>query len=207
MARIRSGAGAQRGSRTGPSDKTDLPPDIADDADADPESTARIICLRLLTVRARTRLELRDALAARGVPDGPATTVLDRLAAVGLIDDEAFAENFVRSRVAERGLAPREIVRQLRSKGVGDEIAGAAVEHLDRDAELATARALALRKLRSMSRLDSAAQSRRLISLLARKGYSSGVCYRVTRDVLQHSSDSSGSDPGPDWDADALDLA
>jgi regulatory protein len=86
--------------------------------------------------------------------------------------------------VAERGLAPREIVRQLRAKGIDGELAAASVDHIDRDMELATARELVRRKLRTMSRLDDAAKSRRLVGLLARKGYSSGVSYSVVRDAL-----------------------
>ena len=54
---------------------------------ADPESVARTICLRLLTIRARTRAELAEALAARDVPAMRPSAVLDRLAAVGLVDD------------------------------------------------------------------------------------------------------------------------
>ncbi|PRC42606.1 recombination regulator RecX, partial [Mycobacterium sp. ITM-2017-0098] len=57
---------------------------------------ARALCLRLLTARARTRAELETQLAKRGYPDDVSASVLDRLTQVGLVDDEDFAEQWVR---------------------------------------------------------------------------------------------------------------
>jgi regulatory protein len=158
-----------------------LPEDIAADPDADPESVARAICLRLLTARARSRAELAAALQTRGVADEVAHQVLDRFTAVGLIDDRAFSAGFVQMQRAGRGLAAREIARQLRTKGVDDETAAAAVADLDAEAERDTAARLVARRLRSMSGLDETVKIRRLVSLLARKGYPPGLCYEVVR--------------------------
>ena len=66
------------------------------------EEQARALCLRLLTARARTRAELSGQLAKRGYPDDVSDRVLDRLAAVGLVDDADFAEQWVQSRRAQR---------------------------------------------------------------------------------------------------------
>lgn len=67
----------------------------ADEAQADPEVVARTIALRKLTAQARTRHELDQALRKKNVPDEIATTVLDRLEQVGLVDDAAFAQDWV----------------------------------------------------------------------------------------------------------------
>ena len=72
---------------------------------ADPESVARTILLSKLTASAKSRRELADALAAKDVPDEMATRVLDRFEQVGLVDDAAFADTWVRSRQAGRGLS------------------------------------------------------------------------------------------------------
>lgn len=56
---------------------------------------AHALCLRLLTVRPRTRSELAGQMAKRGgYPDDIAANELNRLAAVGLIDDADFAEQW-----------------------------------------------------------------------------------------------------------------
>ena len=56
---------------------------------SDRAEQARALCLRLLTVRARTRAELETQLAKRGYTEDVSAAVLDRLTHVGLIDDEA----------------------------------------------------------------------------------------------------------------------
>jgi len=160
------------------------PPDPATDPEPDPESVARTICLHLLTQRARSRAELADRLRSRNVPDDVAGRVLDRLAEVGLVDDRSFAADFVQAKRAERGLSARELSRQLRAKGVGEDAIDTALADLDEQAERATARRLAERKLRSMSGLDTPVQIRRLAGLLARKGYSPGLAFQVVREVV-----------------------
>jgi regulatory protein len=178
---------ARRGSAGGGGDAptAELPDDIANDPDVDPESAARTICLRLLTVRSRTRSELADALRARDVPDVAAERVLQRFAEVGLIDDAAFAATFASSRLTERGLARREIARQLRSKGVVEDDVSAAVAGIDADTERETAQRLAERKFRSMSHLEPVVATRRLVGMLSRKGYSPGLAFEVAREVVK----------------------
>ena len=155
--------------------------------DAEPENVARSICLRLLTDRARTRQELAQALRRKGVPEDAADTVLERFDEVGLIDDAAFAEQWVRSRHAVRGLGRRALAVELRGKGVAEDVAGEALAGLDAEAEEQRARQLVERKLRSLpsaSAEQRAAAGRRLVGMLARKGYGGGLAYRVVREVL-----------------------
>jgi regulatory protein len=152
--------------------------------DADPESVARNVVLTRLTAQARSRAELADALATRGVPDEVATKVLDRFEEVGLVDDAAYAEMWVRSRQQGRGLSRRAIGQELRRKGVDDEVIRESLDTIDSDAEEEAARDLVARKLRSMSRLDQATQLRRLAGMLGRKGYPAGMAYRIAREAV-----------------------
>jgi regulatory protein len=157
------------------------------DPDADPVTVAREICLRLLTERARTRRELAQALRRKGVPDEVAHSVLERFDEVGLIDDAAFAGQWVRSRHTRRGLARRAIAVELRRKGVSDEDAGEALAEVDAESEERRARELVDRKLRSLAvgtAEQRAAAGRRLVGMLARKGYGAGVAYRVVKEAL-----------------------
>jgi regulatory protein len=157
------------------------------DLEADPVAVAREICLRLLTERARTRQELAQALHKREVPDEAASAVLERFDEVGLIDDAAFAGQWVRSRHTGRGLARRAIAFELRRKGVADEVAQEALAEVDTDAEEQRARELVDRKLRTIP-ADTperrTAAARRLVGMLARRGYPGGIAYRVVREAL-----------------------
>jgi regulatory protein len=161
------------------------PPDdaAAHDRPGDPESVARVICLRQLDRRARTRAELAETLRKRGVPDGVAGKVLDRFTEVGLIDDAALAETAASALHRERGLAGRAVAAKLRQRGVDEQTVAAAIEPIDRDSEYAAARALVGKKLRSLDGLEPAVRVRRLVGLLARRGYPPGLSYEVAREA------------------------
>ncbi|WP_245817169.1 regulatory protein RecX [Geodermatophilus saharensis] len=158
---------------------------------------ARAICLRALTGAAKTRQQLADLLARRGIPDDAATAVLDRFGEVGLIDDAAFARAWVTSRQAGRGLARRALRAELRAKGVDGEEAEQALAEVDDDDERAAARRLVERRLSSLRRVDRPTATRRLIGMLARKGYSGGLAAGVVRDVLDETGFGT-DDPDPD---------
>ncbi|TDD83641.1 recombination regulator RecX [Actinomadura rubrisoli] len=150
----------------------------------DPEAMAREICLRLLASSPRTRSQLADALRRKDVPDDVAERVLSRFTDVGLIDDEAFAQAWVQTRHNGRGLAKRALAAELRRRGVDNETVNDAVESLAPDQEEQTARTLIARKLRATQGLDPAKRTRRLVGMLARKGYSPGLSYRVVKEAL-----------------------
>ncbi|MDM4723208.1 regulatory protein RecX [Micromonospora sp. WMMA1363] len=178
----------------------------AEDAEAtappDEAEMAREICLRQLAVRPCTRAELAGALANRGISEEAATAVLDRYDEVGMIDDAAFARAWVSSRHARRGLARRALATELRQRGVDAEVARAALGELDEETEAETARALAERKLRS-ARGAPDAVFRRLVGMLARKGYPPGVAIRAVKEALATQS-AEAAEFADQIDADAL---
>lgn len=153
--------------------------------EADPEAVARAICLRLLTMAPKTRAQLAEALRKRDVPEDAANPVLERFSEVGLIDDEAFAAAWVSSRHAGRGLARRALAQELRHRGVAEETVKDAVARLDSDQEAETARRLVDRKLAATRGVEPQARMRRLVGMLARKGYPPGLAFRVVREALE----------------------
>ena len=191
--------------RPGPAaDDAPLTPDVvpgpAEDDLGDPESVARGICLRALTGAPKTRKQLADLLTKRGVPEEAATAVLDRFTEVGLIDDAAYARAWVTSRQAGRGLARRALSAELRAKGVDAEVAAAALEEVDPQEEWDAARRLVARRLPTMQRLDRQTAERRLLGMLARKGYGGGLAGYVVREAL----DARGDDGADGEAADAV---
>ncbi|GII86468.1 regulatory protein RecX [Sphaerisporangium siamense] len=153
------------------------------------------MCLRLLTLAPRTRAQLAEALRRKDVPEAAAEAVLSRFSDVGLIDDEAFAQAWVSSRHAGRGLARRALAAELRKRGVEEDTVREAIDQLDPDQELETARRLVARKLPGTRNLEPAARVRRLAGMLARKGYSGGLAYRVVREALESEGQSTDDLP------------
>jgi regulatory protein len=151
---------------------------------AGPEESARAICLRLLDAAPRTRAELAERLRRRGVADGPAARVLDRLTDVGLIDDVAYAHAWVDTRQAGRGLGRRRLVDELRRKGVARDTIDEAIGQVDAATERATARALVARRLPQLTGLSREKQLRRLAGLLARRGYPGGLAREIVTEAV-----------------------
>ena len=138
--------------------------------------------LRMLASRARARAELRRLLLRKGEPAEYVDAALERLVAARLLDDEAFARQFTRSRSAGRGTSRRRIQQELDRRGVARATADGAIaavyeeEQIDEgDVAVQAAR----KRLRSLAGLDPAVRNRRLFAFLARRGYDSADIRRA----------------------------
>lgn len=162
------------------------PPLTSKSAELSREEQARALCLRLLTARARTRAELAGKLTKRGYPDDVSDRVLDRLAQVGLVDDADFAEQWIRSRRVNAGKGKRALAAELRTKGVSGDVITAALAGIDASAERERAEQLVRDKLRR-ERLgddDDLKVMRRLVGMLARRGYNQSMALDVVSTEL-----------------------
>jgi regulatory protein len=153
------------------------------------EEQARAVCLRLLTARARSRAELAGHLEKRGYPEDVSARVLDRLAEVGLIDDVDFAEQWVRSRHVHAGKGKRALAAELRTKGVDGDVITATLDGIDAEAERERAEQLVQSKLRREAVIGDDPKAvdkvtRRLIAMLARRGYNQSMAFDVVRAEL-----------------------
>lgn len=156
---------------------------------ADPVSVARNIVLRHLNLAPKSRFQLAQVLEKKGIPQDAAQVALDRFTEVGLIDDLAFAHLLVRSRCASKRISKTLLVRELRQKGVCDEFIEISLADLTPDDEYQMAMDLAAKKLRSMSGLSKEVVLRRVVGLLARKGYPHAVAYKVLKNLSLDTQD------------------
>lgn len=86
----------------------------------DPEQ-ARALALRLLGRREHSAQELRRKLIEHGLPRDQAETLVESLAEHDLQSDLRYAEQLLRSRLAQH-YGPRHIEAELRVAGVPDEV-------------------------------------------------------------------------------------
>jgi SOS response regulatory protein OraA/RecX len=121
----------------------------------------------------------------RGIPAEAAEAILIRFTDAGLIDDAVFARAWVESRHHSRGLSKRSLSAELRRHGVQSEEIREAVDALDPDQEVATARRLVERKMASTRGRPPEARARLAAGMLARKGYPPGLAFRLIREVMQ----------------------
>lgn len=150
----------------------------------------RARALRLLDQRARATEELRRRLAEDD--DAPAELIAEVLAdlrSAGLLDDAAFAAEWVRQRARRRGKSRRVLDRELRDKGVAAADRDAALDQVDDAEEEATAAAVAAKRAAAIRRApaDRAERDRdlrRVLGALARRGFPQEVAMRRARAAL-----------------------
>ena len=156
------------------------------------EEHARELALRMLTAAPKSRAQLAQRLAAKGVEDGIAGRLLDRFEQVGLLDDAELAAMIVRTRFAEKKQSRRAIAQELNRKGIRGPVAEAALDQLDDDDESQAALDLARSRLRRTVGLSREVRIRRALGALGRKGYSSGVAMASIRAALAEEGDAEG---------------
>ncbi|MCX2730975.1 regulatory protein RecX [Saccharopolyspora sp. NFXS83] len=148
----------------------------------------------MLAVRARSRAELRQALLRKEIDEDVADAVLQKFVDAGLVDDAEFAEAWVSERQRNQGLGRKALGYELRRKGVEEHLVAEALSTVDADAEEERARELVRRKLRSITVDDPEKRLRRLVGMLARKGYPEGMAFRVVKDELDRSELEAGAE-------------
>ena len=149
-----------------------------------------------LARRARSTKDLERWLLQRAQPRAAVDSAIERLTALGLLDDEAFARAFARSRSAGKGFGPRRVAAELGRRGVArgtadrviEELAVAAEEEdgaLSRgERERAQVRAVAQKRLRSLASLVPEVARRRLMGWLIRRGHAGTIAAQVARELI-----------------------
>lgn len=141
--------------------------------------------LRLISVRARSRLAYRSRLLQRGYPEAAVTDAMARAIDLALINEAVVLELAISAEL-RRGYARRVIEQRLVAQGFArDAIHAALSERIDDPREIDTACALAVTwaKRRSGS-LDHDVATRRLLGFLARRGFSGESCRNAVAQAL-----------------------
>ncbi|MGH2768011.1 MAG: regulatory protein RecX [Actinomycetota bacterium] len=126
--------------------------------------------LALLARRSRSRAELSSRLRAKGLTQESVEQAEARLVELGLLDDLAFAREYVRAATCVKGCAPARLRKELAGKGFGAEIAEQALHELE-GSGWESALELARRHAPSCTHPDPVRARRRLAGYLGRAGY------------------------------------
>lgn len=156
--------------------------------EADPYTRAKTIVYNQLAYSAKTRGQLRKKLQSEGFEAELIEPLLDKFEAAKLIDDAEYAETFVRQKSRTKKLSRAALRRELAERGVrGEEAENALAQRTD-EQEREDAAELVRKKLRPGMDLSDRAEkdrvTRRLLGMLARRGYSSSVSMSVIREEL-----------------------
>ena len=156
--------------------------------ETDPYTRAKTIVYNQLAYSAKTRGQLRKKLQAEGFDAELIEPLLDKFEAAKLIDDAEYAQTFVAQKSRTKKLSRAALRRELAERGVhGEEAENALAQRTD-EQEREDAAELVRKKLRPGMNLSDRAEkdrvTRRLLGMLARRGYSSSVSMSVIREEL-----------------------
>lgn len=156
--------------------------------ETDPYTRAKTIVYNQLAYSAKTRGQLRKKLQAEGFESELIESLLDKFEAAKLIDDAEYAQTFVAQKSRTKKLSRAALRRELAERGVrGEEAENALAQRTD-EQEREDAAELVRKKLRPGMDLSDRAEkdkvTRRLLGMLARRGYSSSVSMSVIREEL-----------------------
>jgi regulatory protein len=140
-------------------------------AAADAEGAFRTL-LRALERRSFARADLARRLVRKGHPRPAVDAALERAEGLGLLDDAAYARNYVQTRAA-RGRGPARVTRDLMAMGVDR-------AHIDRalaaewpegSDRTGVPLALAAKRAQQLGNLPRPVKRRRVLAYLARRGF------------------------------------
>ncbi len=150
---------------------------------------------RSLSGAPRSKRSLVERLITAGYPEEHVITATDRLEAVGIIDDERLARSLVESRDRSRQRGDRALAQELRRRGVPDEIAVRVLAERSDEAEGEPLREGEQTPLSAEERAayaaaakvrlrggDARAEVQRVAQALARRGFPSGLSWRIARE-------------------------
>ncbi|MGI8498206.1 MAG: regulatory protein RecX [Gemmatimonadaceae bacterium] len=144
----------------------------------------------MLASRARSARDLRRHLLRKGEAERFVDSAIERLLALGYLDDAEFARQFTRIKSTSSGFSIRRVQTELARRGVAREIADAAIREVTADESIDESAALeriARKQLHLLRSADEPTRWRRLYSFLARRGYSPDDIRRVMAQLLSAS--------------------
>jgi SOS response regulatory protein OraA/RecX len=175
-------------------------------AEIDDPEIVLAAAFRFLEARARSVAETRRRLSDAGYRPELIQGAVDRLLAIGLLDDEAFARHWVESRDRARPRGEIALKRELRLRGVEAGVIESALEErrsgsADRGLEMSSdsdaqgaervdpdetaARRLLDRRRRDLDRVaDPRKRRARAYALLARNGFGPEIASRLAATVV-----------------------
>ena len=163
-----------------------IAPDVHErlSAAADVEAAFRT-GLRVLELRSYARADLGRRLQRKGHPRAAVEVALERLVTLGLLNDEAYARNYVQTRAA-RGRGPSRLIRDLLAMGVQRSLIerALAAEWPEGSDRTSMPRALASKRAAQLGTLPRQTKRRRLLAYLARRGFSGREVSALVESVL-----------------------
>ena len=136
--------------------------------------------LNYLSYRDRSEQEIHQNLIKKEIPEEIIQEVLEKLRQSTLVNDRAFARNWIENRSQFKPRGKKALSVELRLKGVAREIIEEELEGLDED-QLALA--CARKKAAKLQHLELETFQKKMFSYLNRRGFPYQICREIVPEV------------------------
>jgi regulatory protein len=143
--------------------------------------------VRFLGYRPRSIQEVCRNLKEKSIDEGVIDQAVERLSAMGYLDDEAFARFWVENRTMFKPLSPSALRYELRQKGISDAIMESVLSEVDSSASAYKAAVGQARRFRGS---DVKTFRAKMSSFLQRRGFS----YDIIREVIERLEEELGEE-------------
>lgn len=141
--------------------------------------------LSFLTARMRTVREVEDKLDELQYGEGDILATVARLKELNLLDDEAYAREFVRSRLATKPVSRQKLYLDLRAHKLPEETVRTVLDELPKETEADNALEVAKKFWRQMSALEEPVRRERVLRRLTSRGFSAEASMAAIREAAE----------------------
>ena len=120
--------------------------------------------------------------------EGDILSTVERLKELDLLNDEAYAREFVRSRLATKPVSRQKLYMDLKAHLVPEEYIKTVLDELPRETEADNAREVAEKFWRQLSGLEKSVRRERVLRRLMSRGFSTEASLAAIRDVEEEES-------------------
>jgi regulatory protein len=156
---------------------------------AENEETAKQKVMRFLSIRPRSKKEIRDYLLRKDYAEDIAERIIARLESLGMVDDVAFARMVSRDSLLRKPMGEKMLRQVLFKKGVPKATVDAVIpEFFTSESELEMAVKAAewqqARMKRSSKSVDEIRAKKKLLDYLVRRGFAFDTALSATKQIL-----------------------
>lgn len=137
--------------------------------------------LRYVSFKRRTKSQIEKKMIELGYDENTVEKVIYKLNEFKYLDDEQYAEDYIKDRINMRPSGKRLIAMELKNKGINENIIIEKIEATEID-EYGMAYALAQKKVTRIQKLDRK-ELQKIYAFLMRKGFASDIIMRVLREI------------------------
>ena len=139
--------------------------------------------LRFLNFKLRTAKEVYEKLEKLEVPDGVINQVLQQLMDHGFVNDQFYAESYVRENFALKKKGPKAVAFELKKKGVNDSVIQKALAKFDEETQLDQAIEIAQKYVDRQGNAPVKTVKQKVYGFLMQRGYDLDIVQSVISEL------------------------